>query len=74
VERRTNGKGQTIGIACDDLSCFLTLFQNLWDMLGNKVIIAGRREEVLDQTTDADPGIASAQWSSRVGWGDSHRL
>jgi nucleoside-diphosphate-sugar epimerase len=32
VECRTNGKGQTIGIACDDLSCFLALFQNLWDM------------------------------------------
>jgi phage tail protein X len=27
--------------------------------LGNKVVIAGRRQEVLDQTTDADPGIAS---------------
>jgi NAD(P)-dependent dehydrogenase (short-subunit alcohol dehydrogenase family) len=26
--------------------------------LGHKVIIAGRREEVLDQTTDADPGTA----------------
>jgi uncharacterized oxidoreductase len=28
--------------------------------LGHKVIIAGRRQEVLNQTTDADPGIASA--------------
>jgi uncharacterized oxidoreductase len=33
--------------------------------LGHKVIIAGRREEVLDQTTDADPGIASETLDER---------
>ena len=33
--------------------------------LGNKVIIAGRREEVLDQTADADPGIASVTLDER---------
>ena len=33
--------------------------------LGNKVIIAGRRQEVLDQTTDADPGIASVTLDQR---------
>jgi hypothetical protein len=32
VERSANGKGQTIRIARDDLSCFLTLFQNLRDV------------------------------------------
>ena len=33
--------------------------------LGNKVIIAGHREKVLDQTTDADPGIASLTLDER---------
>src|SRR5271166_561686 len=33
--------------------------------LSNKVIIAGRREEVLDQTTDADPGSASVTLDER---------
>jgi hypothetical protein len=33
--------------------------------LGLKVIIAGRRQEVLDQTTDADPGIASVTLDER---------
>ena len=33
--------------------------------LGDKVIIAGRREEVLDQTTDADPGMASVTLDER---------
>lgn len=28
--------------------------------LGNKIIIAGRRQNVLDQTTEANPGMASA--------------
>jgi uncharacterized oxidoreductase len=32
---------------------------------GNKVIIAGRRKEVLDQATDADPGIASVTLDER---------
>jgi uncharacterized oxidoreductase len=32
---------------------------------GNNVIIAGRREQVLDQTTDADPGIASVTLDER---------
>jgi uncharacterized oxidoreductase len=36
-----------------------------FDALGNKVIIAGRRKEVLDQTTDADPGIASETLDER---------
>ena len=27
--------------------------------LGHDVIIAGRRQQVLDQTMDADPGVAS---------------
>jgi uncharacterized oxidoreductase len=33
--------------------------------LGHKVIIAGRREKVLDQTTDADPGLASVTLDKR---------
>ena len=33
--------------------------------LGNKVIITGRRVEVLDQTTDAVPGIASVSLDER---------
>jgi uncharacterized oxidoreductase len=33
--------------------------------LGNKVIIAGHPEKVLDQTTDADPGIASLTLDER---------
>jgi uncharacterized oxidoreductase len=33
--------------------------------LGNKVIIAERRKPVLDQTTDADPGIASMTLDER---------
>jgi uncharacterized oxidoreductase len=33
--------------------------------LGDKVIIAGRREEVLDQTTDANSGIASVTRDER---------
>jgi uncharacterized oxidoreductase len=33
--------------------------------LANKVIIAGRRQEVLNQTTDADPGIASVTADER---------
>jgi len=33
--------------------------------LGDKVIIARRREEVLDQKTDADPGIASVTLDER---------
>jgi hypothetical protein len=33
--------------------------------LGNKVIIAGRREEVRDQTTDGDPGMASVTLDER---------
>ncbi|MGA8476332.1 MAG: hypothetical protein WB696_00080 [Chthoniobacterales bacterium] len=33
--------------------------------LGNKVIIAGRRKQVLDQTADADPGIASVTSDER---------
>jgi len=32
VERCAKGKGEPEGIACDDLSRFLTLFQNFWDM------------------------------------------
>jgi uncharacterized oxidoreductase len=33
--------------------------------LGNKVMIAGRRKQVLDQTTDADPDIASVTLDER---------
>jgi uncharacterized oxidoreductase len=33
--------------------------------LGQKAIIAGRLQEVLDQTTDADPGIASVTLDDR---------
>jgi hypothetical protein len=33
--------------------------------LGHKVIIAGRRKEVLDQTTDADAGMASLTLDER---------
>jgi hypothetical protein len=33
--------------------------------LGHKVIIAGRRQEVPDQTTDANPGIASVTLDER---------
>jgi hypothetical protein len=33
--------------------------------LGHKVIIAGRRQEVPDQTTDANPGIASVALDER---------
>jgi hypothetical protein len=33
--------------------------------LGHKVIITGRREEVLDQTTDANPGMASVTLDER---------
>ena len=33
--------------------------------LGNKVFIAGRREEVLDQTMDANSGIASVTLDER---------
>jgi len=36
-----------------------------FDALGNKVVIAGRRQEVLDQTTNADPGIASVTLDER---------
>ena len=35
--------------------------------LGHKVIIAGRRQKVLDQTTDAAPGIASVTLDERIG-------
>jgi uncharacterized oxidoreductase len=34
-------------------------------VLGNNVIIAGHREEVLDQTMDADPGIGSVTLDER---------
>ena len=33
--------------------------------LGNKTIIAGRRQKALDQTTDADPGIVSVTLDER---------
>jgi short-subunit dehydrogenase involved in D-alanine esterification of teichoic acids len=36
--------------------------------LGNKVVIAGRRQQVLDQTTDADPGIASVTECGNNRW------
>jgi short-subunit dehydrogenase involved in D-alanine esterification of teichoic acids len=32
---------------------------------GNQVMIVGRRKPVLDQTTDADPGIASVSLDER---------
>ena len=40
--------------------------------LGNKVIIAGRRKDVLDQTTSANPGMASIPWTLMTRRPSSH--
>ena len=40
--------------------------------LGNKVIIAGRRKDVLDQTTSANPGMSSISWTLMIQQPSSH--